>query len=208
VRPAEPDRFVGRGAREESVEEPAREPVAAAHPVEDVELAGRAVYARPETQATALQRWRLADCTARSVVAIALTCGYRTTTSSIIDRKALGSRACSVPAAGPGIPSPRCRSSSFPTSTSTCSTIRPMTWAALVGLPQTPHRRSRKFRSKEVTAPAALAAFIPSTMSAPVDAEREAKMPPLWNHRTPPAKMALQSKSPGLSCAAASLARL
>ena len=33
-------------------------------------------------------------------------------------------------------------------------------------------------------------------------------MPPLWNQRTPAPKMALQSKSPGLSWAAASLARL
>ena len=33
-------------------------------------------------------------------------------------------------------------------------------------------------------------------------------MPPLWNQRTPPAKIAFQSKSPGFSSAAASLERL
>ena len=38
--------------------------------------------------------------------------------------------------------------------------------------------------------------------------ESAAKMPPLWNHRTPPPKMAFQSKSPGCSRAAASFARL
>ena len=34
------------------------------------------------------------------------------------------------------------------------------------------------------------------------------KMPPLWNQRMPPAKISFQLKSPGLSCAAASLQRL
>ena len=43
---------------------------------------------------------------------------------------------------------------------------------------------------------------------APVVWDRAAKMPPLWNQRTPPAKMDFQSKSPGLSRPAASLARL
>ena len=57
-------------------------------------------------------------------------------------------------------------------------------------------------------APAALAAFIPSMISSPVVADSDAKMPPLWNQRTPPAKILFQSKSPGFSCAAASLERL
>ena len=56
-----------------------------------------------------------------------------------------------------------------------------------------------------MTAPAALAAFMPSMMSSAVVSESAAKMPPQWNQRTPPAKMAFQSKSPGLSRAAASL---
>jgi hypothetical protein len=40
------------------------------------------------------------------------------------------------------------------------------------------------------------------------DAKRAAKMPPEWNQRTPPPKMAFQSKSPGFSNAPASLDRL
>ena len=42
----------------------------------------------------------------------------------------------------------------------------------------------------------------------PVVSDSDAKMPPLWNQRTPPPKMVFQSKSPGLSRAAASFARL
>ena len=38
--------------------------------------------------------------------------------------------------------------------------------------------------------------------------ESAAKMPPEWNQRTPEAKMAFQSKSPGFKRAAASLDRL
>ena len=57
-------------------------------------------------------------------------------------------------------------------------------------------------------APAALAACMPSMMTFGVVGESAAKMPPLWNQRTPPAKISFQSKSPGLSCAAASLQRL
>ena len=53
-----------------------------------------------------------------------------------------------------------------------------------------------------------IAAFIPSRISSDVVSERAAKMPPEWNQRTPPAKIAFQSKSPGFNCAAASLERL
>ncbi len=53
-----------------------------------------------------------------------------------------------------------------------------------------------------MTAPAALAAFMPSMISSAVVSESAAKMPPEWNHCTPPAKIAFQSKSPGLSSAA------
>ena len=67
---------------------------------------------------------------------------------------------------------------------------------------------SRKFRSKDTTAPAALAACMPSMITSAVVGDSAAKMPPLWNQRTPPAKMLFQSKSPGLSSAAASLERL
>jgi hypothetical protein len=42
----------------------------------------------------------------------------------------------------------------------------------------------------------------------PVLSERAAKIPPLWNHLIPPEKTVFQSKSPGLSRAAASLERL
>ena len=59
-----------------------------------------------------------------------------------------------------------------------------------------------------MTAPAALAAFIPSMITSEVVSESAAKIPPEWNHFTPPAKILAQSKSPGLSRAPASLARL
>jgi hypothetical protein len=39
-----------------------------------------------------------------------------------------------------------------------------------------------------VTAPAALAAFMPSMISSPVVSDSAAKMPPLWNQRTPRAE--------------------
>ena len=86
--------------------------------------------------------------------------------------------------------------------------MRPMTPTAREAPPQMLQSFSRKFRSNDVTAPAAFAAFIPSMITSPVVSESDAKMPPLWNQRTPPAKIAVQSKSPGLSSAAASLARL
>ena len=109
---------------------------------------------------------------------------------------------------GPAIPSPFCRSSSLPTRTSTFWTICSTTSTATFWPPQRFQSFSRKLRSKLVTAPAALAAFIPSAMRAPVVFDSAAKMPPLWNQRTPPPKIVAQSKSPGLSSAAASLARL
>ena len=52
-----------------------------------------------------------------------------------------------------------------------------------------------------MTAPAALAAFMASMMTSPVVSDSAAKMPPLWNQRTPPPKISFQLKSPGLSCA-------
>ncbi len=55
-------------------------------------------------------------------------------------------------------------------------------------------------------APAAFAACAASTTSSAVVGESAAKMPPEWNQRTPEAKMAFQSKSPGFRWAAASLA--
>ncbi len=70
------------------------------------------------------------------------------------------------------------------------------------------HSFSRKLRSNDVTAPAALAAFIISAASSAVVGESAAKMPPQCTQRTPPAKIAFQSKSPGFSCAAASFERL
>ncbi len=57
-------------------------------------------------------------------------------------------------------------------------------------------------------------AAVPSNVLAanePVFNERglmDAKIPPEWNHFTPLAKIPFQSKSPGFSSAAASLARL
>ena len=45
-------------------------------------------------------------------------------------------------------------------------------------------------------------------MSSAVVSDSDANSPPLWNHRTPWPKIAAQSKSPGLSSAAASLERL
>jgi hypothetical protein len=63
-------------------------------------------------------------------------------------------------------------------------------------------------RSKETTAPAARAASMASITSSEVVGESAEKIPPLWNHRTPPAKIAFQSKSPGLSKAPASFERL
>ena len=50
-----------------------------------------------------------------------------------------------------------------------------------------------------MTAPAALAACMPSMITSAVVSESAAKIPPLWNQRTPPAKIAFQSKSPGFS---------
>jgi hypothetical protein len=47
-----------------------------------------------------------------------------------------------------------------------------------------------------------------SMMSSDVVSDSAAKMPPLWNQRTPAPKISAQLKSPGFSCAAASLARL
>ena len=57
----------------------------------------------------------------------------------------------------------------------------------------------RKFRSNDVIAPAAFAAFMPSMINSPVVSESAAKMPPLWNQRTPWPKISFQLKSPGLS---------
>jgi hypothetical protein len=45
-------------------------------------------------------------------------------------------------------------------------------------------------------------------ITSPVVVESAAKIPPLWDHRTPPRKIAAQSKSPGSSLAAASVDRL
>ena len=59
-----------------------------------------------------------------------------------------------------------------------------------------------------MTAPAARASCNPSTMSSDVVGESAAKMPPLWNQRTPLAKSPFQSTSPGARRAAASFARL
>jgi hypothetical protein len=86
--------------------------------------------------------------------------------------------------------------------------MRPTTSAALCAPPQMFHSFSRKFRSKLQMAPAAFAAFMPSMMTSPVVSDNAAKIPPLWNQRTPFLKMAPQSKSPGLSWAPASLERL
>ena len=47
---------------------------------------------------------------------------------------------------------------------------------------------------------------MPSIITSDVVSESAAKMPPLWNQRTPPAKIAFQSKSPGFSCAASLVA--
>ena len=74
--------------------------------------------------------------------------------------------------------------------------------------PEIFHSFSRKFRSNELTAPAALAACMPSMITSGVVGESAAKMPPLWNQRTPPAKIVFQSKSPASSRPAASLERL
>ena len=49
---------------------------------------------------------------------------------------------------------------------------------------------------------------MPSMINSGVVSESAAKIPPLWNQRTPPAKIPFQSKSPGRSRAAASLLRL
>jgi hypothetical protein len=49
---------------------------------------------------------------------------------------------------------------------------------------------------------------MPSMMSPEVVSESDAKMPPEWNHRTPPPNIFAQSKSPLLSIAPASLLRL
>ena len=49
---------------------------------------------------------------------------------------------------------------------------------------------------------------MPSMISSGVVGDSDAKMPPLWNQRAPPAKIAAQSKSPGFSSAAASFDRL
>ena len=162
----------------------------------------------PSTQATALQLWRFVEWTSRSVVATALTRGCLATTLSIMPTKALGSSLDLAATSGPGIPSPFCRSSSLPMRTSTCATICSTTSTATFWPPHRFHSFSRKLRSKLVTAPDALAACIASTISAPVVLDSAAKMPPLWNQRTPAPKMAFQSKSPGASCAAASFARL
>jgi len=50
--------------------------------------------------------------------------------------------------------------------------------------------------------------IMPSMISSPVPSDNAAKMPPLWNQRTPPPKMAFQSTSPGFISEAASWARL
>ena len=52
------------------------------------------------------------------------------------------------------------------------------------------------------------AASMASMISSEVVSESDAKIPPLWNQRTPVPKILSQSKSPGLSWAAASLQRL
>jgi hypothetical protein len=148
------------------------------------------------------------ECTSRSVVATTFTRGNFATTLSIIPKNAPGSSLDFAATSGPGMPRPFCRSSSLPTSTSTFSTIFAITATARSAPPETFQSFSRKLRSNEQTAPAALAARIPSAISSAVVGESAAKMPPLWNQRTPPWKIAGQSKSPGLSSAAASFARL
>ena len=70
------------------------------------------------------------------------------------------------------------------------------------------HSFSRKFKSNEVIAPAALASFIISAASGAVVGDRAANIPPQCTHLTPLAKIAFQSKSPGFSSPAASLQRL
>ena len=47
-------------------------------------------------------------------------------------------------------------------------------------------------------APAALAAFMPSMITSGVVGDSAAKMPPLWNQRTPPAKISLPIEVAGL----------
>ena len=63
--------------------------------------------------------------------------------------------------------------------------MRFMTDNAFSWPPQMSQSFWRKFRSNDVTAPAALAAFMASMINSPVVSDSEAKMPPLWNQRTP-----------------------
>ena len=57
--------------------------------------------------------------------------------------------------------------------------MRFITESALSWPPQMSQSFCRKFRSNDVTAPAAFAAFMPSMISSPVVSDSAAKMPPL-----------------------------
>ena len=99
---------------------------------------------------------------------------------------------------GPGMPSPFCRSSSLPTSTSTCSTMRPITSTARLRPARNVPELLAEVQIEDTTAPAALAACMPSMMTSAVVSESAAKMPPLWNQRTPAREDGLPIEIAGL----------
>ena len=125
---AQPSRSASsrRFARQQPIEEARRESVAAAHAIVDIQFArsGRSASA-PSTHATALQLCRLVECTSRSVVATTFTSRMLLHDPCRSCRRTRADRASKCAAtSGPGNPSPFCRSSSLPTSTSTLSTMR------------------------------------------------------------------------------------
>ena len=212
VRPAELDGFLGRLARQQPVEKPGREAVAAADAV--VARRARTPARRRPGRRSRPRRPSCGgsmECTSRSVVAttfIARVALARPRRSCA--KKAAGSSFDLAATSGPAMPRPCCRSSSLPTSTSTFSTMRCEHGRARGrGRP----RRARASRGSSgrtsTTAPAAAATCMPSRINSPVvvaRAPRRCRRCGTSARRR--AKIASQSKSPGFSSAAASLLRL
>ena len=102
--------------------------------VEDTAAEGRAALGEDLILPLAADVTLEAD--ARRVVATTLTLGSFLTTLSIMPKKALGSSLEATVTSWPSIPRPFCKSSSLPTKTSTCFTMRAKTSTALSCPPQ------------------------------------------------------------------------
>ena len=176
VRPTEAHRLLGREALEEPIEQTGREAVTSAHSVQHIQLGdgrGVALTAHPGDRAPKVAVGRIERREESWPPPSIGDTGPPP--ESIISKNAPGSSRPPETGCGPAMFRAFCRSSSLPTRTSVCRTIRSSTSTAFCVPPQTPQSLSRKLRSKLTTAPAAFAARMPSRITSPVVSDSEAK---------------------------------